>query len=46
MERYADIVQELKRLRRSRRRIKFIGYIRKTGRTASYVRVDGDKGKG
>ncbi|GEM_PF-2744063 len=34
------LIQELKRLHRERLRIKFIGYIKKTGRKARYVRVE------
>ena len=40
MRRHVEAIRELKKLRRGRARIKFIGYIRKTGRTARYVRVE------
>jgi len=34
------LIRESKRLRREKRKIKFIGYMRRTGRRAKYVRVE------
>lgn len=39
-EEAARLIRESKRLRRERRRIKFIGYLRKTGKRAKYARVE------
>ena len=41
------IISEAKRLAREKRRVKFIGYMRKTGIRVRYVRCShGDKGTG
>ena len=39
-EEIIKLIQESKRLRREKRRIKFIGYMKKTGKRAKYVRVE------
>lgn len=35
-----ELIQEAKRALREKRRIKFIGYMRKLGKKAKYVRVE------
>jgi len=39
-EETVKLIQELKRLRRKKRRIKFIGYMKRIGKKARYVRVE------